>query len=218
MTIERQNLQADVVCVGFGPAGAGFLHRLSLAVNGKDGGPAIESRAVPGLPLQVLCYERADDIGFGVSGVVTRARGLHQSFPDLLNEGIPGLAPVSGEKVAYLMDPHGASRRDGWIRSADKILRVTSGKSLAFELPWIPPFMRKDEGVVFSMGQWTQWIGAQIMSEGVAQIWPGTPVTEPLIKDGRVCGVRLADQGVAASGKPQDTFMPGMDVFSQLTV
>ena len=28
------------------------------------------------MPPQVICYERADDIGFGVSGVVTRARGI----------------------------------------------------------------------------------------------------------------------------------------------
>ena len=40
----------------------------------EDGTPAVESRVMPGMPPQVICYERADDIGFGVSGVVTRAR------------------------------------------------------------------------------------------------------------------------------------------------
>ncbi len=47
-----------------------------------DGTPAIESPSMPGMPLQVMCYERADGIGFTVSGVVTRARGIRASLPD----------------------------------------------------------------------------------------------------------------------------------------
>jgi electron-transferring-flavoprotein dehydrogenase len=35
------------------------------------------------MPLQVVCYERADDIASGVSGLVTRARGIRATFPDL---------------------------------------------------------------------------------------------------------------------------------------
>ena len=66
---------------------------------------------MPGMPPQVLCYERADDIGFGVSGVVTRARGLRATFPDLDPNEIPMAAPVTEEKVVYLLDPIGASRR-----------------------------------------------------------------------------------------------------------
>ena len=38
---------------------------------------------MPGMPPQVLCYERADDLGFGVSGVVTRGRGIRATLPDL---------------------------------------------------------------------------------------------------------------------------------------
>jgi electron-transferring-flavoprotein dehydrogenase len=56
-------MDVDIVCVGFGPATAGFLTTLSRQLPLPDGS----------LP-QVICYERADDIGFGVSGVVTRAR------------------------------------------------------------------------------------------------------------------------------------------------
>jgi electron-transferring-flavoprotein dehydrogenase len=67
-------MDVDIVCVGFGPATAGFLTTLSHRLVNPDGTPAVESLACPGLPLQVVCYERADDIAFGVSGVVTRAR------------------------------------------------------------------------------------------------------------------------------------------------
>ena len=58
-----------------------------------------------------MCYERADDIGFGVSGVVTRARGIRATLPDLDPSQIPMAAPVTQEKVVYLLDPVGASRR-----------------------------------------------------------------------------------------------------------
>ena len=76
-----QTMDVDIVCVGFGPATAGFLTTLSRHLMNADGTPAIESPSNPGLPLQVMCYERADDIGFGVSGVVTRARGIRASLP-----------------------------------------------------------------------------------------------------------------------------------------
>ena len=66
-------MEADIVCVGFGPAVAGFLTTLSGQLTQPDGSPRFESAAVPGLPPQVIAYERADDLSFGVSGVVTRA-------------------------------------------------------------------------------------------------------------------------------------------------
>ena len=78
-TVERQRMDADIVCVGFGPANAGFLTTLSRALMNPDGSPAFESKVMPGMPLQVLCYERADDIGFGVSGVVSKATAARRA-------------------------------------------------------------------------------------------------------------------------------------------
>src|SRR5512147_1613825 len=109
--VDRQTMDVDIVCVGFGPAMGGFLTTLARGLTKPDGTPAVESRVMPGMPPQVLCYERADDIGFGVSGVVTRARGIRQSFPDLDLSQIPLAVPVAHEAVAYLLDPIGASRR-----------------------------------------------------------------------------------------------------------
>ena len=59
-------MAVDIVCVGFGPAMGGFLTTLSRQLVKEDGTPAVESAAAPGMPPQVICYERADDIGFGV--------------------------------------------------------------------------------------------------------------------------------------------------------
>jgi electron-transferring-flavoprotein dehydrogenase len=109
--ITHAEMQVDIACVGFGPATAGFLTTLSREIMNPDGTPHIESTVSPGLPLQVICYERADALGFGVSGAVTRARGIRQSFPDLDPAAIPMAAPVKSEKLIYLLDPTGASNR-----------------------------------------------------------------------------------------------------------
>jgi electron-transferring-flavoprotein dehydrogenase len=219
LPIERQTMDVDIVCVGFGPASAGFLTTLARAIVNPDGTPAIESPSCPGMPLQVMCYERADDIGFGVSGVVTKARGIRASLPDLAEAGIPMLTPVKEEKVAYLLDPVGASRRSAAIRAADVGVRSLGLQhDHAYELPYIPPFLHKDGGVVMSLGQFLQWAGGNLMASGAVQIWPGTPVQEPLLDGDRVVGVRLPDQGVDKQGNPEAGFMPGMDVRSALTV
>jgi electron-transferring-flavoprotein dehydrogenase len=179
-------MDADIVCVGFGPATAGFLTTLSKQLTNADGTPVVESAVMPGMPPQVLCYERADDIGFGVSGVVTKARALRESFPEIEKAGIPMSAPVGEEKVLYLLDPHGASRRSATLRLADAFVR-TAKFALPFEhaalnLPWTPGFLHKHGGLVLSMGQFMQWVGAQVQSTGTVQIWPGTPVAEVLVE------------------------------------
>jgi electron-transferring-flavoprotein dehydrogenase len=215
-------MDVDIVCVGFGPATAGFLTTLSKQLVNADGTPAVESATAPGMPPQVLCYERADDIGFGVSGVVTKARALRATFPDLDQAQIPMAAPVGEEKVLYLLDPIGASRRSAMLRAADAMIRTFKwalpvGHN-ALNLPWTPSFLHKDGGMILSMGQFMQWVGAQLQSTGTVQIWPGTPVSQALIKENKVVGVRLLDQGVDKKGQPADGFTPGMDIHAALTV
>ncbi len=220
--IDRQTLDVDVVCVGFGPAVGGFLTALSREILNPDGTPRFESQVAPGLPLQVICYERADDVGFGVSGVVTKARGIRASFPDLDPSQIPMAAEVKREKVLYLLDPIGASRRSLSLRVSDKLIRtfrsVLPFEAEALDLPFTPDFLHKKGGLVLSIGQFTQWVSQQVMSTGVVQVWPGTPVAQPLFEQDRVVGVRLLDQGTDKTGNPEAGFMPGMDIRAALTV
>ena len=220
--IERQTMDVDVVCVGFGPAMGGFLTTLSRELMNADGTPRFESKAAPGLPLQVICYERADDIGFGVSGVVTKARGIRASFPDLDPAQIPMAANVGREKVLYLLDPIGASRRSASLGAADKLIHTFRGvlpfEAEALDLPYTPDFLHKKGGLVLSIGQFTQWVGQQLMASGVVQVWPGTPVSQALIEEDKVVGVRLVDQGTDRAGNPDAGFMPGMDIRASLTV
>jgi len=218
---ERQSMEIDIACVGFGPAMGGFLTTLSRGLSEAQG---FESAVSPGMPPQVVCYERADGLGFGVSGVVTQARGIRASFPDLDLSQIPMATPVRGERVLYLLDPIGASRRSRPLRAADRVIRGASRLHLcscrdhAFELPYTPSFLHKKGGLILSIGQFNQWVGEQLMASGQVQVWPGTPVVQPLIEGTKVVGVRLVDQGVARNGAGEAGYLPGMDVRAQLTV
>lgn len=215
-------MDVDIACVGFGPAMGGFLTALSRNLVKEDGSPLVESSAVPGLPPQVVCYERADDIGFGVSGVVTRARGIRETFPEIKTAQVPMAAPVGEEEVLYLLDPVGASRRSTALRLADSLVRAFRWalpvEHDALRLPWTPDFLHKKDGLVLSMGQFMQWVGSQVTGTGLVQIWPSTPVSKVLIEENKVVGIRLLDQGVDKKGQASDGFMPGMDIRAALTV
>ena len=224
--MDRQEMQADIVVTGFGPAAAGFLTTIGpeLAKTKEDGTPLYESKAMPGCPLQVMCYERADDPGFGVSGIVTKGTAIKASFPDLdLTKEIPNAIEVKEEKLAYLFDNLGCSRRTIGTKMVDLAFKMggvimKGGKWNARELPFIPPFMDKKPGLILQMGSFMTWAAQKVMESGL-MIMPGMPVAEPLFDGDKVTGVRLADQGVEKDGTPIDgAYMPGMDVKAALTV
>ncbi len=231
--IERPAMDVDIACVGFGPATAGFLATLSKAL----GEHFFESSSMPGLPLQVVCYERADDLSFGVSGVVTKGRSLYQTYPNFNVSEIPTGVAVSEERLIYLLDPLGVSRRsfvfkiaDAFLRALSVILPQTLFNKHAFKFPLVPWFMKKHgkkhKGFVLSLGQLMQWVGQDLMTKGVVQLWPGTPVASILVesksgaqkREKKVIGIRLTDQGVAKNGDPTEQFTPGMDIRARLVV
>ena len=222
LDMERPTMEVDIACAGFGPAMGGFLTTLTHAWNENPEDPCFQSHAVPGMPLQVHCYERADDISAGVSGVVTRAKGIRASFPHLDPAEIPMAVEVHAERVLYLLDPIGASRRSAVLRLGDKVLRAAGPllgvRDSAFELPWTPAFLHKQPGLVLSIGQFNQWVGSQLMESGLVQVWPGTPVSAPIFSGLAVEGLRQPDQGVKPNGEPDAGFIPGMDVRARLTV
>lgn len=224
--MERETMDTDIVVTGFGPAAAGFLTTIGpeLAKTKEDGTPLYESKAMPGCPLQVMCYERADDPGFGVSGIVTKGEAIKASFPgvDLAKE-IPNAVEVKEEKLAYLFDNLGCSKRTAGTKLIDLAFKMggvfmKGGKWNARELPFTPKFMEKKPGLVLQMGSFMTWASQKVMESGL-MIMPGMPVAAPIFDGDKVAGVRLADQGVEKDGTPvEGAYMPGMDVKAALTV
>ena len=156
----------------------GFLTTLTRAWNENPADPAFESKVAPGMPLQVLCYERADDIASGVSGVVTRAQGIRASFPDLNLLQIPMAAKVTQERMSL---PAGSHRSQPALLhccdAADRHCARLSANAAAsarhaFHLPWTPPFLHKGGGLVMSIGQFNQWVGSQLMASGWCRSGP----------------------------------------------
>ena len=203
--MDRQEMQADIVVTGFGPAAAGFLATIGpeLAKTKEDGTPLYESKVMPGCPLQVMCYERADDPGFGVSGIVTKGTAIKASFPDLdLAKEIPNAIEVKEEKLAYLFDHLGCSKRTLGTKMIDLAFKMggvvmRGGKWKARELPFIPPFMDKKPGLVLQMGSFMTWAAQKVMESGL-MIMPGMPVAGPLFEGDKVTGVTtmLMDEGL----------------------
>ncbi len=225
--LDCQTMEVDIACAGFGPAMGGFLTTLTQAWNEDPADTAFESCSAPGMPLQVLCYERADDLAAGVSGVVTSAEGIRSSFPAFDFSAVPMATPVRDERVFYLLDPVGASRRSALLRFGDMLFRLGKKRWIkddAFELPWTPGFLHKNGGLILSIGQFNQWVASQLMAGGLVQIWPGTPVARPIFacdhkyRAKGVIGLRLADQGVDRHGAPAEGYMPGINVRARLTV
>ncbi len=219
---ERQSMNVDIVCVGFGPATAGFLSEITKKITAEDGSVNLPSRVMPGMPLQIMCYERADDIGFGVSGVVSKAESIQRSYPELNAADIPLTSKVKTEKLVYLLDPHGASSRSIWLKIADSAIRLFKWlpriNNQALELFFIPSFLRKDKGLIFSIGQFSQWVASRVLGTGLVQLWPGMPVDKALFSKDKMIGVQMMDQGTDKDGNAADGFTPGMQIESDLTV
>ena len=53
MTADRQKMDVDIVCTGFGPASAGFLTTLNKAMAADPTAGHFQSKVMPGMPLQV---------------------------------------------------------------------------------------------------------------------------------------------------------------------
>ena len=225
MAIERASMETDIAAVGFGPAAAGFLATIApkLAETKDDGTPKYESKVMPGCPLQVQCFERADSTGFGVSGIVSKAEAIKKSFPGLdLAAEIPNSSEVKKEKMVYLFDHIGASKRSIGTKFIDLSFKIgglfMKKGPFARELPFIPRFMDKKPGLVLNMGAFMDWCAGKLMEQGV-MVMAGQPVAEVLFDGNKAIGIRMADQGVDRTGAPQDgVFMPGMDVKAALTV
>ena len=69
-----------------------------------------------------------------------------------------------------------------------------------------PGFLHKHGGLVLSIGQFNQWVASQLMSSGLVQIWPGTPVEGPLFANRTVMGLRWPTREWTRHGAPADGY------------
>ena len=198
-------MNVDIVCVGFGPAMGGFLTTLARGLTRRTARRWRRARRRPACRRRSSATNARTTSASASRAWSRRRRSIRASFPAARSGADPhGRA---GEARARRLPPRSDRRQPAIVgaavgRRVDP--RLPMGAAVraprAVNLPWVPPFLRKHDGLVLSMGQFMQWVGAQVMSSGTIQVWPSTPVASPLLEGGRVVGVRLIDQGDDQTG------------------
>ena len=145
--------------------------------------------------LTVAVIEKGREIGaHGISGAVMDPRAARELFPefDTVSSAF-GAVPVTDDAVYYLTAKN------------------------KYKLPFLPSPLKNHGNYILSLGRFVQWLAAQAEAEDV-QIFPEFPGTALLYENGRVIGVRTADQGIDKAGNPKRTYQPGVDIHAKVTV
>lgn len=148
--------------------------------------------------LRVIVLEKAGEIGSHIlSGAVIEPTAVKEMFPDWLDENnenrFEHATPAGEEKMRFLT------------------------KTGAIPIP-APPQMHNTGNYIVSLNEFTKWLGERAEELGV-EVYPGFAGAEVLYKpDGSVKGVATNDLGIGRDGKPKDSFEPGMEFHSRVTL
>ena len=136
--VEREQLEADVLIVGAGPAGlACALHLANLIEH-------TAANKTPALSAEnIYVLEKARELGaHQLSGAILDPRGLRELVPDF-EKTAPLDTPVTGDAAYYLT----ASR--------------------AWKLPITPPPLANHGNYVVSLNKLVKWLGGLVEKKGV---------------------------------------------------
>jgi electron-transferring-flavoprotein dehydrogenase len=189
MAAQREQLEADVLIVGAGPAGLSCaLHLANLIKKHNEGGgtPALSAE-------NIYVLEKGREIGaHQLSGAIMNPKALAELVPDF-------------EKSAPLDTPV----------TDDAALLFTAGSS--FRFPVTPPPFKNKGNYVISLSRLTKWLGSLIEKSGV-NLFTQFAGRELIYQGDGVAGVITEDKGVDKNGKPKDNYIPGYELRAKVTV
>ena len=189
MTVQREQLEADVLIVGAGPAGLSCaLHLAHLIKKHNDSG------AKPPLSAEnIYVLEKGREIGaHQLSGAIMNPKALAELVPDF-------------EKLAPLDTP---------VTDSAALLFT---KNSSFRFPITPPPFQNKGNFVISLSKITKWLGGLVEAAGV-NVFKEFGGAQ-LVYDGEgVAGVITEDKGLDKNGKPKDNFTPGYELRAKVTV
>ena len=190
----RDQIQADVLIIGAGPAGLATAIHLADVIAKYNQGIEHGRTAGPKLAVSILVIEKGSSVGsHSLSGATMDLRGLKALLPDIPLADIPLEGPVQKDEIYFLFPRH------------------------ALRLPFVPPFMGNRGKYFISLGKLTRWLAEIAEGKGV-QIFSGISGQELIFEEGKVVGVRTGDSGIDEHGVKQPNYQPGAEIRAKLVI
>src|ERR1700746_1145800 len=189
MAIQREQLEADVLIVGAGPAGLSCALHLANLIKKHNA-----SGAKPELSAEnIYVLEKGRELGaHQLSGAIMN--------PKALAELVPGF-----EKSAPLDTP-----------VTDSAALIFTQKS-SFRIPITPPPFNNVGNYVISLNKLVKWLGGLVESTGV-NIFKEFGGADLIYERDGIAGAITEDKGLDKNGKPKTNFTPGYELRAKVTV
>src|SRR2546427_988818 len=189
MTVQREQLEGDVLIVGAGPAGLSCaLHLANLIKKHNAAGakPELWEENIYGL-------EKGREIGaHQLSGAIMNPKALPELVPDF-EKSAPLDTPVTDSAALLLTE-----------RSS-------------FRFPLTPPPFQNQGNYVVSLNKIVKWLGALVEDAGV-HVFKEFGGAQLVYENSAVAGVITEDKGLDKNGKPKDNYTPGYELRAKVTV
>ena len=193
MPVQREQLEADVLIVGAGPAGLACALHLANLIKKHNDAAGTAGGAVPLSAENIYVLEKGREVGaHQLSGAIMNPKALAELVPDF-ETSAPLDTPVTD----------------------DAALLFTENSSLRFPIT-PPPFKNKGNYVV-SLNRLTKWLGGLVEKAGV-NVFTQFGGKELIYGPGGIAGVITEDKGIDKNGKPKDNFTPGYELRAKVTV
>jgi electron-transferring-flavoprotein dehydrogenase len=189
VTIEREQLEADVLIVGAGPAGlACALHLANLIERHQ------QEKKSPALSAEnIYVIEKAREVGaHQLSGAIMDPRALRELVPDF-EKSAPLDSPVTDDAAYFFAE-----------KSSHK-------------LPITPPPLQNHGNYVVSLNRLVKWLGGLVEKKGI-NLFTQFAGRELIYEKNGIAGLLTEDKGIDKNGKPKDNFTPGYELRAKITV
>jgi electron-transferring-flavoprotein dehydrogenase len=189
MSVQREQLEADVLIVGAGPAGLSCALHLANLIKKHN-----VSGAKPELSAEnIYVLEKGREIGaHQLSGAIMNPKALAELVPDF-------------QKSAPLDTP-----------VTDSAALVFTKKS-SHRIPITPPPFNNTGNYVISLSKMVKWMGGLVEAAGV-NVFKEFGGAALIYEGEGIGGVITEDKGVDKNGKPKTNYTSGYELKAKVTV